>query len=892
MKTRRRPSTSTKVMTVGGSEGRRRPRRVEGSQQGTTKKEVKTDENDVGFLVSPPAPSSSPVISPLETSRRLKHSSKSSVSFSSDLSLEGEKTDEMEADEGEGEEEQLSRTMGALPGSSTTSVVDGDPAKPGLTRSKSLPARLAGRISSRSSLYNRKSKVKYHDKASWKASQGYEDSAGVVMISGPYPCVRKVLGNRGWAENKDRESPWWDMKWTLKTSDIEFKRLESGMLVNHFPANYELTTKYGLCKNMRSLSWSQDADPDEFFPRCFDLSEANDRDDFLDYFHDVSAVSLLRRWVSARQSIRHEWIEKRSRELATAYSLALSRANALEKIYPELEPRSRPGSGSGEEDGPPTTVRAQEPPLSLPRPKEENIAALLSFVKSAESDLNTILPENEAGKDGKREGEGRSRGPVLRHGKVTVGYSDFTRWVENVLDRLSESDVQYGVSGDRNVWIVKPAEKSRGRGIQCYDDLSAILGISGRKEERMIAQKYLESPLLIHRRKFDIRQWVLVTSWEPLTVWFYEESYLRFSSKVWSLSASSLKNRGVHLCNNAVQSKLSGYGDEIEGNMWHVNKFIEHIGKEVWEEDVRPGLERLVKLTLMSVTAEDMKARSGCFELFGFDFMIDSDMKPWLIEVNSSPTLQRSTPLMKELVPKLLTDVFKIVLDHPLGTAAQWMKKRRGGKESEVSAKPRDDVETGSFTLLHRGPRVNQQVTRSLGKSLLVSGSSMTLPPRRQSISGRLGGSRAKAVSSLLKPVAAASLVVSDTESGPPPAVSSCSEGEAAVVIADEARKTAVGNEAERAAEVANGGGTDKGSKGVNRPVMRSKSPLGRVLSSLRSSAMSVLKGRKSRPVRRRASAASVQELMPMNKVRPPRQTITVVPIAVNEIAFPAFPGE
>ncbi len=119
------------------------------------------------------------------------------------------------------------------------------------------------------------------------------------------------------------------------------------MLVNHFPANYELTTKYGLCKNMRSLSWSQDADPDEFFPRCFDLSEANDRDDFLDYFHDVSAVSLLRRWVSARQSVRHEWIEKRSRELATAYSLALSRANALEKIYPELEPRSRPGSGSG-----------------------------------------------------------------------------------------------------------------------------------------------------------------------------------------------------------------------------------------------------------------------------------------------------------------------------------------------------------------------------------------------------------------------------------------------------------------------------------------------------------------------------------------------------------------
>lgn len=67
-------------------------------------------------------------------------------------------------------------------------------------------------------------------------------------------------------------------------------------------------------------------------------------------------------------------------------------------------------------------------------------------------------------------------------------------------------------------------------GIMCRSHLNDILDVAlgnagvARRVGRYVAQKYIERPLIIYDTKFDIRQWFLVTDWNPLTMWMYQVS--------------------------------------------------------------------------------------------------------------------------------------------------------------------------------------------------------------------------------------------------------------------------------------------------------------------------------------------------------------------------------
>ena len=55
--------------------------------------------------------------------------------------------------------------------------------------------------------------------------------------------------------------------------------------------------------------------------------------------------------------------------------------------------------------------------------------------------------------------------------------------------------------------------------------------------------------------------------------------------------------------------------------------------------------------------------KAHCFEIFGYDYIIDIEGNVWLIEVNTNPCIEESSELLKQLIPRMLNDAFKLTID-------------------------------------------------------------------------------------------------------------------------------------------------------------------------------------------------------------------------------------
>ena len=53
--------------------------------------------------------------------------------------------------------------------------------------------------------------------------------------------------------------------------------------------------------------------------------------------------------------------------------------------------------------------------------------------------------------------------------------------------------------------------------------------------------------------------------------------------------------------------------------------------------------------------------RNNCFELYGFDILVDSDLKPWLLEVNLSPSLNVDSPIDVKIKSAMICDLMTVV---------------------------------------------------------------------------------------------------------------------------------------------------------------------------------------------------------------------------------------
>ena len=230
----------------------------------------------------------------------------------------------------------------------------------------------------------------------------------------------------------------------------------------------------------------------------------------------------------------------------------------------------------------------------------------------------------------------------------------------------------------KGLWILKPSNSSCGRGIRVTSSQS----LNPKKLHKgTIVQKYLSNPYLIGGRKFDMRIYVVVTSYDPLRAYLCEEGLVRFATGKYSKSLKSLKNRFVHLTNYSVNKNSdefvkptsnaegNGVANVEDASKWTLTQLKQYFRDHgVDELKVMEDIKDCCVKTLISAEPHIASMchqlslnRSNCYEVFGFDVFLDNKLKPWLIEVNVSPSLSSSSPLDKRIKNKLLCDVFHLL---------------------------------------------------------------------------------------------------------------------------------------------------------------------------------------------------------------------------------------
>lgn len=194
---------------------------------------------------------------------------------------------------------------------------------------------------------------------------------------------------------------------------------------------------------------------------------------------------------------------------------------------------------------------------------------------------------------------------------------------------------------DSNIWIVKPGENTnRGNGITVCSNLGQIKTIistssSNSAEKRtFIVQKYVENPFLVHKRKFDIRCYAMITSFNGVIQgYYYNEGYLRTSCRPYSIK--DIEDPFIHLTNDAIQKYSEDYGKFESGNKMSYADFQRYLDNHPMENqkdfiaDVLPKMKKIVRDTIQAVFLKlDPQKRSHTFEIYGYDFLLDSDLKP------------------------------------------------------------------------------------------------------------------------------------------------------------------------------------------------------------------------------------------------------------------------
>lgn len=219
-----------------------------------------------------------------------------------------------------------------------------------------------------------------------------------------------------------------------------------------------------------------------------------------------------------------------------------------------------------------------------------------------------------------------------------------------------------------SIWIYKPSSNNRGHGISLVKGKTQLDEICANKKG--IIQKYIENPLLIgeDKLKFDIRCYLLISRSYPTTLAFYHKGYCRLTLKPFHLDETSLNDPMVHLTNASIQKKNPIYDENKEKQIQmpiSIADSLESFGNYSSANYIRDYLDNDIKkclIDIMKAVDRLLPKKHGYFDLLGCDFMLSSDNKLILLEVNTNPALSLDNLTLASLLPNVVDSAIHLVL--------------------------------------------------------------------------------------------------------------------------------------------------------------------------------------------------------------------------------------
>ncbi|KAL0237765.1 hypothetical protein GEMRC1_012239 [Eukaryota sp. GEM-RC1] len=272
----------------------------------------------------------------------------------------------------------------------------------------------------------------------------------------------------------------------------------------------------------------------------------------------------------------------------------------------------------------------------------------------------------------------------------------------------------------RTTFISKPDASCQGKGIfLTRNPLDEITD-----EDNCVVQEYISKPFLINNTKFDLRVYALVLSVDPLVVYYYDKGLARFCTEEYvEPSAKNLDNVYVHLTNYAINKTHEKFvqnqdlNDDAEGSKWSLNGISRVLSQggidtdRMWEL-VKEGVVKTL-IAIQPTLAHTYRTVVGstshtgcslCFEILGFDFLIDHKGKPILLEVNHSPSFSTDSPLDMEVKSNLIRDTLTTLEEttkEEIKRTSLWQKTRQKDKKFR-SIDPSDlHSSIGGYSLIY-----------------------------------------------------------------------------------------------------------------------------------------------------------------------------------------------